>query len=576
MSDISPRKFSNLSSIFAKCLAITAVTGIVIACLISVNAYKLSVSVVTEVIDDVARGTNQLIADNLAEPLAQAGTEQIRAVMSEFMSRGNGIKDGAIVLHADGRELFISDGISNADKDALTILANAALATGAAQENIQTLDSAIPIRDTSGALNAVVAFDWSTAKVEATIQRKLIIDIAISAGFLAIMLLGSTFLLIHFLRKPMRELETAVQKVANGDLDTMVAGTHRADEVGVLARNLEKMRESLAEGRNLAADQAEKQKAEQRVIGILRHALKKLSGGDLTTVITAELTSEYRDLGRDFNETASTFHDAMGKVVMLAERIRTESQEIGRHSDDLSQRTENQAATLEETAAALDDLTNGVRGAADGAREVEGIVSTARTEATKSGEIVRKTINAMSEIERSSSQISAIIAVIDDIAFQTNLLALNAGVEAARAGDAGRGFAVVAAEVRALAQRSSEAAQEIKSLITGSSAHVSNGVKLVADAGTALTGITDRVVQIAVLMSDMANNAQEQSTNLNEINIGVGNLDQVTQRNAGMVEAANAASMALLGQSKALSDLVINFKIGQGTAAPLLLDQRVA
>ncbi|MVO18740.1 methyl-accepting chemotaxis protein, partial [Parasedimentitalea huanghaiensis] len=242
--------------------------------------------------------------------------------------------------------------------------------------------------------------------------------------------------------------------------------------------------------------------------------------------------------------------------------------EISQASDDLSQRTESQAATLEQTAAALEEMTTSVKSASEGARSVEGIVNEAKSEAEASGTVVQNAVSAMTEIEDSARHISQIISVIDDIAFQTNLLALNAGVEAARAGEAGRGFAVVASEVRALAQRSSDAAMEIKTLIGDSSKQVEQGVDLVGKAGTALNSIVERVSHISQLVSEMAVGTSEQSTGLGEINLGVTQLDQVTQQNAAMVEEATAASHLLNTDANKLAKLVSHFNIDGNQQAP--------
>ncbi|HBT03094.1 MAG TPA: hypothetical protein DEB47_25370, partial [Citreicella sp.] len=246
-----------------------------------------------------------------------------------------------------------------------------------------------------------------------------------------------------------------------------------------------------------------------------------------------------------------------------AMNIHSSAEEMARASDDLSHRTETQAATLEETAAALEQMLSSVRQAAGSAQEVESTVRTASQLADQNGSVMRSAVEAMAGIEKSSEQISEIIGVIDDIAFQTNLLALNAGVEAARAGASGKGFAVVASEVRALAQRSSDAAQQIKALISGSAEQVKDGVELVERAGQALSQVVEKVGQISGLVSGIANVSQEQALGLNEINLGVSNLDRVTQQNAAMVEESTAAVHMLRSDAGKLSELTESFEIGE-------------
>ena len=218
-------------------------------------------------------------------------------------------------------------------------------------------------------------------------------------------------------------------------------------------------------------------------------------------------------------------------------------------SDDLSKRTENQAAALEETAAALDEVTATVQQTAKAAGDARATVTSARADAEAGGLIVSDTVSAMGSIKESSEKISQIIGVIDEIAFQTNLLALNAGVEAARAGEAGRGFAVVASEVRALAQRSSDAAKDIKDLISTSSQHVQRGVTLVDETGKALDKIVSQVANVDTLVSDIASSANEQATGLAEINSAINEMDRVTQRNAEKVMTLRPMPVVMLSGS---------------------------
>jgi len=329
----------------------------------------------------------------------------------------------------------------------------------------------------------------------------------------------------------------------------------------------EAARRSEEDGRAaFAQDQARAEQIRAQTVSMLGQALSRLADGDLTTRIDAEFGTEFSQIKLDFNAAAASLRKAMEAISAATGGIRAGSDEIAGASDDLSRRTETQAASLEQTAAALDEITATVKQGADGARRASVVVSSAKTDAQRAGEVVRDAVTAMGQIEQSSGQITQIIGVIDEIAFQTNLLALNAGVEAARAGDSGRGFAVVAQEVRALAQRSAEAAKQIKGLIATSSDQVRRGVDLVGDTGAALEGIVAKVAEMDGIIAAIAQSSQEQAGGLSQVNVAVNQMDQFTQQNAAMVEQATAAASALRGEAEELARRLALFRTGDASA----------
>ncbi|MNU98099.1 Methyl-accepting chemotaxis protein II [compost metagenome] len=399
-------------------------------------------------------------------------------------------------------------------------------------------------------------------------------------GVLALLIaLSASAWLIGALSRPVEAMTRAMSKLAGGDLNVAIPAIGRRDEIGHMADAVltfkqnaeEKVRlEAEAEVQRAAAEQARIAQAERdaeaarqqaQVVEGIAAGLDRLSSGQLAFRLNSAFAPEYEKLRADFNAAMAQLQDTMRVIIDRSSAIGASAHEISQASDDLSRRTEQQAASLEETAAALEQITATVARSAEGAIEAGGVVDGARQEATEGQAVVGRAIVAMGEIEQSSNEIGNIIGVIDEIAFQTNLLALNAGVEAARAGDAGRGFAVVASEVRALAQRSAEAAKEIKTLISASSRQVGEGVALVGDTGHALERIAEQITRLTAIAREISASSQEQASGLQQVNIAVAQMDQVTQQNAAMVEESTAASHSLAQDARELDRMMGQFSL---------------
>lgn len=365
---------------------------------------------------------------------------------------------------------------------------------------------------------------------------------------------------------PYVETVVRMEGLAEGQFDAPIAHTEFKDCVGRMTRAMDVFR------RNGIAV-AEADRAQREVVGALGSGLSKLAMNDLTHRINTPFPSDYERLRVDFNYAMDAVTKVIAAVREAASGINNGADDIRQASDDLSQRTEQQAASLEETAAAMDEVTATVKETAADALRANAVVQEARCDAENSGDVVVRAVGAMSAIERGSIEISEIISVIDGIAFQTNLLALNAGVEAARAGDAGKGFAVVASEVRALAQRSAEAAKVVKAKITASSEQVSAGVDLVNETGHYLQRIIGRIGEISTLVGTIAASAEQQANGLQQVNVAVGEMDSVTQQNAAMVEEATAAARSLAEEADALVRQVASFNTRDNGFAPIAMSR---
>ncbi|MVA55528.1 methyl-accepting chemotaxis protein [Agrobacterium vitis] len=449
----------------------------------------------------------------------------------------------------------------------------------------------------------------SAARSNAIADSQLTMIALLSTAAISIILgvAVSTLIARRGIVNPIRLLTDNMNRIAKGSLSDAIPGTERGDEIGEMARALEIFRANRLQMQEMEAqeaalnsqskdlqssissivasaaagnfsqritktyDDADLQRFASSVnelvanvdLGVteVRRVIAALSSSDLTQDMRGNFQGAFAELQSNVNQAMATLREAMQSIRGASGTITDNSGELSSAANQLARRTEQQAAALEETAAALEEITTTVRTSTERAHEANQMVEQTRNSAGKSGEIVRSAIDAMGRIEQSSQKISQIISVIDEIAFQTNLLALNAGVEAARAGEAGRGFAVVAQEVRELAQRSANAAREIKALINTSADEVKGGVSLVLSTGEALNEIVGLVDHVNGHVASIARAAQEQSAALAEINTSVNHMDQMTQQNAAMVEETTAASQVLASESRQLLVQIERFRL---------------
>ncbi|MBB4292675.1 methyl-accepting chemotaxis protein [Rhizobium leguminosarum] len=431
----------------------------------------------------------------------------------------------------------------------------------------------------------------AAAKVLKDADSNYWLALASTGVLLTITLLAAAFA-TRSLTRPVHGIIASMKKLATGDRIAEIPFKDRSDEMGDIARAVEQFRIAavgaaqvsgeLEENRKRSERErvAAQEKAEQDAAERLRIAtsglaqgLRRLASGDLTFQLNEPFAADFEALRHDFNASVSQLGKTLSAMAGSISALDSGTREISSGASDLSKRTEQQAASLEQTAAALDEITANVSNSSKRTEEARQAATLANHSAAQSVQVVSHAEDAMQKIEASSQQISNIIGVIDEIAFQTNLLALNAGVEAARAGDAGKGFAVVAQEVRELAQRSAQAAKEIKSLIHTSSSEVEGGVRLVRETGIALKTIGEQISDINRHMEGIATSAKEQSIGLAEVNAAVNSMDQTTQQNTAMVEQSTAASASLAEEAAKLRALVAQFSFEQSVLQVHALQQ---
>jgi methyl-accepting chemotaxis protein len=536
-----------------------------------------------------------------------ANANMVLAAMDTIIDRGEGriqperveiiraavtlLRDGTAVLKAVATEAGAPGEVGSYEADlnavakAIQVDLKRMVETGAPEADYAAIDDTI---DGAGerlaaSLNNLSALGGNLVEEyvsEATRRSDQALFFQLALGSLAFITVIA-LQLIHgnSIADGIRLVRTSMQRIIDGDYQTEVAGTDRQDEIGGMARSADIFRKAAIEKHDLEEasrtqrrqNEAEREsrtaameadtKALKGAVDALGEGLTRLSQGDLCTAITSPFPPDLERLRNDFNEVATNLKRVMTEIASNSSSIRANSQQMRSAADDLARRTEQQAASLEETSAALTEITETVKTATERAEEASHMVDNAKTYAEQSSAVVNDAMAAMERIEGATGEIGKIINVIDEIAFQTNLLALNAGVEAARAGEAGKGFAVVAQEVRALAGRAAEAARDIKTLVGRSSEEVRSGVEIVTATGEALHRIGEDVLRINEHVKAIVTSAREQSVGLSEINSAVGQMDQVTQQNAAMVEQTNAASHTLASDAESLSRLVSQFKV---------------
>jgi methyl-accepting chemotaxis protein len=565
------QKRGSLGRKAAMAAALPVIVGVIV--LVAVQAFMLR-SAVLETGGRTQETVTELMADQMAGPMKWSKTDIVSELLETVGARDGSSLIGGVVLDASGAiaaTYGLADGLAEA----------AAQGSGGLWRSAGAVAAPIGPEGQFGAV--ALAFDRSAAQGLALRTGALgaVAGVLIAAAVLF-------FVTRHLSREvtgPIKEVTGVMTRLAEGDREACIAMPHRDDEIGEMADALDAFRTAVSEAERhekeaeaaresaertrFEADRArEKEVAEQRAaVEAIGTGLEKLAAGELGYRVSGAFPEAYVKLRDDLNHALSSLDESISAIGSNAEALRGAASDISRASEDLSSRAESQAASLEETAATVHEMSSTVRSNADNAERSTGLGAEASKQAAEGKSVAADALAAMERIEASAGKITDITTLIDEIAFQTNLLALNASVEAARAGEAGKGFAVVASEVRSLAQRSAEAAQEIKGLIAESSEHVGAGVKLVQRTDAALDRITDGIRDVAEKISEISAATREQSTGVEEISSAITQMDQMTQQNAAAADETAGAAKALDAQAGRLFTLVSAFRTGGGAGA---------
>ncbi len=529
----------------------------------------------------------------------QMPSDTIAKIMGN--TTGLGASGETVLLRKDG--YLISDSQKIDGDDTLKVKMSSDMVKAATGETILTGDmtgyrdltsSTAMVRVNFRGSDWVIAalIDRGEALAGVTSMRNTVLSIALA---LLLAALAASIWFSRTITRPISGIVDSMAKLAKGDTNLELNDTDRNDEIGAMVASVAVFQEAAIEKEKLEQENeanrsmSERERAErdaakaeearqmQAAVDALANGLTRLSEGDLTIELKEQFMDSLDRLRVDFNASVQRLQSTMLKIRENTGSIDSNSKEMRVAADDLSGRTEQQAASLEETSAALEQISATVKETSDAATEAADMAQLARSESEKSSSVVANAVKAMEGIEAASDEIAAKTNVIDDIAFQTNLLALNAGVEAARAGEAGKGFAVVAQEVRELAQRAAVAAKEIKELISKSSTEVSNGVALVRETGKALDQISTQVTDVDEKIGSISTAAREQLIGIQEVTTAVNQMDQVTQKNAAMVEETTAVTHRLAEDVDGLSMMVGEFKLaGNDRPAPRPVDRDTA
>ena len=542
------------------CIATTVAIGNLLTSQLFQRVYKTNVTTITS-----------LAAQQVPMALRFGRTDPIIEVIEGLKAQTDGSAQAFVVLDNSGRVLIsLGDDVSELAK--LESTAQSLLTTGSeAGAAVAPLGMTAkhvefgPEKEIVG----VFAIAWDMTSNFAALTKNSIISILVSLAIAAFGIIVSVIFVSRMVTRPIDLLTDSMDNVASGNFKKDIPAIKRGDEIGIMAQRLMGFRDTLAKEEEERTLRRKQDVLKGKLFDELTSGLSSVSEGDLSPRLDPSLAKgiegDYERVCNDFNHMLEEFGKAISKSLDSAETVNSNALEISSVSKEQSARSEQQASTLEQSANSLQKLTESVRNSAQQASQADEFISENRRQAETSGELVSQTIGAMRKIEKSSEQINEIISVIDDIAFQTNLLALNAGVEAARAGDAGRGFAVVASEVRALAQRASHSASEIKELISNSTQQVSEGGMLVTDTGEALQKIIVQVTRVSELVSSMAQSSQNQSESLEEISQSVSDLDRVTQQNVAVIEETSASSQSLSQEAQSLRAVLAQFTINSGS-----------